>query len=220
MVFETAACAPTNDLYFEEKTMPVTSPKTRYTAEEYVALERKAEYKSEFVNGMIIALAGMSRSHSLILVNLRREVSRQLLGRPCETFTSDMRVRVSPTGLYTYPDLVSVCGEALFDDEHVDTLLNPTVIVEVLSPSTEAYDRGETFAHYRRLESLREYVLVSQDKVRIESYVRQGAQWLLSEASGLDETVRLESIGCALPLRDVYDKVRFDESIEEAHPER
>jgi len=199
----------------EEEAVPLASPKSRYTAEEYLALERKAEYKSEFVNGMIIAMAGVSRSHSLILVNLSREVSRQLLGRPCETYTSDMRVRVSPTGLYTYPDLAAVCGEALFDDEHVDTLLNPTVIVEVLSPSTEAYDRGEKFAHYRRLESLKEYVLVSQDKVRIEYFVRHGAQWLLSEAGGPDETVRLESIGCEFVLRDVYDKVRFDDSAEE-----
>lgn len=200
--------------------MPLASPKSRYTAEEYLARERKAEYKSEFVNGMIVAMAGANRSHSLILVNLSREVSRQLLGRPCETYTSDMRVRVSPTGLYTYPDLVAVCGEALFDDEHLDTLLNPTVIVEVLSPSTEAYDRGEKFAHYRRLESLREYVLVSQDKVRIESYVRQGAQWLLSEAGGLDDTVKLESIGCDLVLRDIYDKVRFEESTHEAPAEQ
>ncbi len=200
--------------------MSVASPQARYTPEQYLALERKAEFKSEYVNGMIIAIAGASRSHSLIVVNLSREVSRQLLGRPCETHTSDMRVRVAATGLYTYPDLVAVCGDAFFDDERTDNLLNPTVIVEVLSPSTEAYDRGEKFAHYRRIESLQEYVLVSQDKVRIESYVRQGAQWLLSEASGLDETVRLESIGCNLTLRDIYDKVRFPGSGDEAEPDQ
>jgi len=112
------------------------------------------------------------------------------------------------------------CGDIRFEDEHTDTLLNPTVIGEVLSPSTEAYDRGEKFAHYRRLESLQEYVLVSQDKVRIELYVRQGAQWLLSEASALDETVRLESIDCSLVLRDVYDKVQFAESGEKGVPEQ
>jgi len=200
--------------------MPVASPQPRYTPEQYLALERKAEYKSEFVNGMIIAMAGVSRSHSLIVVNLARVVGLHLVGRPCEAHVSDMRVKVSPTGLYTYPDLAAVCGEAFFDDEHTDTLLNPTVIVEVLSPSTEAYDRGEKFAHYRRLESLHEYVLVSQDKVRIESFVRQGAQWLLSEASSLDEVVRLESIGCELVLRDIYDKVRFAESGEDTVPEQ
>jgi len=111
------------------------------------------------------------------------------------------------------------CGDIRFEDAHTDTLLNPIVIVEVLSPSTEAYDRGEKFAHYRRLESLQEYVLVSQDKVRIESYVRKGAQWLLSEAGSLDETIRFESIGCDLVLRDVYDKVRFAVSTEEVRGE-
>jgi len=195
--------------------MPLASPKSRYTAEEYLALERKAEYKSEFVNGMIIAMAGTTRWHNLIAGNIFGELRGQLRGRPCEAYMSDMRVRVSPTGLYTYPDVVVACGDIQFEDEHIDTLLNPTLIVEVLSPSTEAYDRGEKFAHYRRLESLKEYVLVSQDKVRIEYFVRHGAQWLLSEAGGLDETVRLESIGCELVLRDVYDKVRFDDSAEE-----
>lgn len=195
--------------------MSLAAPKSRYTAEEYLALERKAEYKSEFVNGMIVGLAGATRQHNLIAGNVFGEVRAQLRGRTCEVYMSDIRVKVDPTGLYTYPDVVVACGDIRFEDEHVDTLLNPTLIVEVLSPSTEAYDRGEKFAHYRRLETLQEYVLVSQDKVRIESYVRQGAQWLLSEASGGDEMVRLESIGCGLVLRDVYDKVRFEESTEE-----
>ncbi len=199
--------------------MPLASPKTRCTAEEYLTLERKAECKSEFVNGMIVGLAGATRQHNLIAGNVFGEVRAQLRGRTCEVYMSDMRVKVDPTGLYTYPDVVVACGDIHFEDEHVDTLLNPTLIVEVLSPSTEAYDRGEKFAHYRRLGSLREYVLVSQDKVRIESYVRQGEQWLLSEADGLDETVRLESVGCELVLRDVYDKVRFEESADEAPAE-
>ncbi len=200
--------------------MPLASPQARYTPEQYLTLERKAEFKSEYVNGMIIALAGASRSHSLIAFNLAGVLRAQLVGRACEAYVSDMRVRVAATGLYTYPDVVVACGDIRFEDERTDTLLNPTVIVEVLSPSTEAYDRGEKFAHYRRLESLQEYVLVSQDKIRVESFVRQGAQWLLSEVSGLDETVRLESIVCNLTLRDIYDKVRFPESGEEAEPEQ
>jgi Uma2 family endonuclease len=129
-----------------------------------------------------------------------------------------MRVKVSLTGLYTYPDVVVVCGEIRFEDVDNDTLLNPTVIVEVLSASTEAYDRGEKFAHYRRLESLQEYVLVAQDKVRIEHYVRQGSQWVLSEASTLDETVHLAAIDCNMVLRDVYDKVQFAGSDEATSP--
>jgi Uma2 family endonuclease len=129
-----------------------------------------------------------------------------------------MRVKVSLTGLYTYPDVVVVCGEIRFEDVDNDTLLNPTVIVEVLSASTEAYDRGEKFEHYRRLESLQEYLLVAQDKVRIKHYVRQGAQWILSEASTLDDTVHLAAIDCDVVLRDVYDKVQFAGSDEATSP--
>src|SRR5437879_10371038 len=120
--------------------------------------------------------------------------------------------------MYTYPDVSAVCGQPRFEDEQLDTLVNPALFIEVLSSSTEAYDRGEKFAHYRRLESLQEYLLVAQDKVRIEHYVRQGAQWVLSEASTLDETVQLASIGCDVALRDVYDKVQFAESGEAPPP--
>ena len=190
----------------------MVSPATAayYTAAEYLALERRATYKSEYVNGHIIAMSGASRRHNLIATNISRELSSQLRGRPCESYISDMRVRVSETGLYTYPDVVAVCGDIRFADEQTDTLLNPTVIVEVLSASTEAYDRGDKFAHYRRLASLHDYVLVSQDAVRVEHYVRQGEKWVLSEASLLTDTVSLASIQCTLVLEDIYDKVRFD----------
>jgi len=189
---------------------PVVQP--RYTPEEYLALERKATQKSEYVNGQVFAMSGASRAHNLIAGNVYREISSQLKGRPCEAYVSDMRVKVSTTGLYSYPDVVAVCGEIRFDDEQKDTLLNPTVLVEVLSSSTEAYDRGEKFAHYRRLESLQEYVLIAQDKVRVEHFVRQGDQWVLTEASNLDDTVHLASIGCRLALREIYDKVEFPAS--------
>ena len=189
--------------------MPSVVMQPRYTPEEYLALERKAEYKSEYVNGEIIAMAGASRQHNLIAGNLYREISQQLRGRPCEAYISDMRVKVSHTGLYAYPDVVVVCGEIRFEAASNDTLLNPLVIVEVLSASTEAYDRGEKFAHYRRLESLQEYLLVAQDKIRIEHYVRQGTQWVLSEVSDLHDTVHLASIGCDVVLQEVYDKVQF-----------
>jgi len=186
---------------------------SRYTPEQYLALERKATSRSEYVNGQIFAMSGASRAHNLIAGNVYREISSQLKGRPCEAYVSDMRVKVSSTGLSTYPDVVAVCGEIRFDDEQKDTLLNPTALVEVLSASTEAYDRGEKFVHYRRLESLREYVLIAQDKVRVEHFVRQGDQWVLTEASNLDDTVQLSSIGCLIALRDVYDKVEFSRGI-------
>ncbi|MFI5460118.1 MAG: Uma2 family endonuclease [Isosphaerales bacterium] len=182
---------------------------TRYTPQQYLALERKAEFRSEYCNGFITAMAGASREHNLIALNLGGEIRSQLKNRPCEVYASDMRVLVSPTGLYTYPDVVAVCGKPLFEDDEFDTLLNPTLIVEVLSPSTESYDRGKKFGHYRRLESLREYVMVAQDQVRVERYTRQGEEWLLTDLNDLDATLRLASIGCEVSLREIYAKVEF-----------
>jgi Uma2 family endonuclease len=180
----------------------------RLTPEEYLGLERSAVSKSEVFNGEMFAMAGATEEHVLIVVNVAGELRAQLKGRPCRAYPADMRVKVSETGLYTYPDVVVVSGEPQFDDDHRDTLLNPTVIIEVLSPSTEAFDRGEKFAHYQRLESLCEYVLIAQNRHRVEQYVRQQeGQWLFSEVRGPGETVHLPSIGCDLALSEVYDKV-------------
>ena len=179
-----------------------------YTPEEYLALERQAQCKSEYYAGEIFAMAGASRWHNLIVANVIGELRSQLKGRPCTTYPSDMRVKVSPTGLYTYPDVTVVCGEARFEDNQQDTLLNPTLIVEVLSESTEAYDRGGKFAHYRKLTSLMEYVLITQTKPHIEHYLRQpDNRWLLSEADSVQDTLQLPSIDCYLALAEVYDKV-------------
>jgi Uma2 family endonuclease len=182
---------------------------TRYTREQYLSMERKADFKSEYYNGFITAMSGASREHNLIAVNLGREISAQLKHRDCELYTSDMRVLVSQTGLYTYPDVVVACGEPRFEDAKVDTLLNPTVIVEVLSDSTESYDRGAKFAHYRRLESLLEYVLVAQNEVRVERYTRKGDEWLLKEFTQPQDLLRLSSIDCEVPLGEVYAKVEW-----------
>lgn len=146
----------------------------RYSELEYLAWDRAAEHKSEYVNGKIISMVGASRRHNLIAGNVSSELRPRLRERPCEAYVSDMRVRVGQTGMYIYPDIMALCEEPRFEDADVDTLLNPAVIVEVLSQSTEAYDRGEKFAHYRKLEYLREYVLVAQDKVRVEHYARRG----------------------------------------------
>jgi Uma2 family endonuclease len=189
--------------------MTVGAARVTYTPAEYLRLERAAETKSEYVNGQILAMTGASRAHNLVTGNVFRELSQQLRGGPCEAYVGDMRVRVSQTGMYTYPDVVVACGEIRFEDDHVDTLLNPVLIVEVLSPSTEAYDRGEKFAHYRRLDSLQEYLLVAQDKVRVERYVRQGDRWILTEHSALDDVVSLDAAGCRVRLSDVYDRVEL-----------
>jgi Uma2 family endonuclease len=182
--------------------------KTHLSSEEYLALERKAETRSEYLDGDMVAMSGGSREHNLIVTNFIRELSAQLKGRPCEVFSNDMRVKVSPTGLYTYPDVVVVCGEPQFEDANVDTLMNPTVLVEVLSDSTESYDRGVKFGHYRKVESLIEYLLVAQHEYRIEQYVRQPeGPWVRSDVRGLTSTLNLPSIQCAIPMAEIYDRV-------------
>jgi Uma2 family endonuclease len=189
-----------------------------YTPDEYLRLERAADHRSEFVNGRIHAKSGASRNHNQIVFNLAREIGTRLKGRPCEAYVSDMRVKVSRTGLYTYPDLVAHCGETLLEDAYGDTLLNPSVIVEVLSDSTEKYDRGGKFAHYRSLDSLREYVLVSQNLPRVEQYVRNGELWTLKVIDGLDASISIETLECTVALADIYDHVEFP-SIVEREPE-
>ena len=185
--------------------------KVYYTPDEYLALERKAEYKSEYFNGEIFAMTGASRKHNLVAGNVFAALHPQLRKRPCEIYPSDMRVKVSPTGLYTYPDVVIVCGEPMFDDEQKDTLLNPTLLVEVLSKSTASYDRGEKFEHYRKIKSLAEYLVIAQDKYHVEQYTRQSDnRWLLSETDDPQKTIRLSSIECDLALADIYDKVEID----------
>lgn len=196
--------------------------KQYYTPEQYLALERKAEYKSEYINGEIYAMSGASREHNLIGGNIFAALHSQLRGEPCEVYSSDMRVKVHHTGMYTYPDVAVVCGEPRFEDKVLDTLVNPTVIIEVLSPSTEAYDRGDKFAHYRRLESLTDYVLVAQDKVRVEHFARsndRSGEWIFTEVSDLDGTLRLASIGCEMALRDIYDKIKFPNNEDATNPE-
>jgi Uma2 family endonuclease len=185
-----------------------SQPSTYISPEEYLSLERKAEGRSEYLNGEIFAMVGASRAHNLIVTNITREVSQQLKGKPCELYSTDMRVRVPATGLYTYPDVVVVCGEPVFEDEHVDTLLNPTLIMEVLSGSTESYDRGKKFSHYQTVSSLVEYLLVAQDEYRIEQFVKQpDGHWLYTDARSPEGSLELASIQCVLTLKEVYDKV-------------
>jgi Uma2 family endonuclease len=182
--------------------------KVRITPEEYLAIERQAAYKSEYFNGEMFAMSGASPRHVLIVTNVVAELRRQLKQRPCTVYSTDLRVKVSPTGLYTYPDVIVVCDQPQFNDEQKDTLLNPTLIVEVLSESTKDYDRGEKFEHYRTLTSLAEYVLIAQDKPHFEHFVRQpDNRWLLAETNRLEDTIHLPSIACDLALAEIYDKV-------------
>ena len=183
----------------------------RFTPEEYLARERQAQYKSEYFNGEIFAMSGASREHNLISMNISAALHLQLRQRPCEVYAGDMRVKVSPTGLYTYPDVVVVCEEPRFEDAEVDTLLNPTLVVEVLSPSTEDYDRGRKFEHYPTLASLQEYVLVAQGKHHVAHYVRQANNtWIFSDTTGSDTQILPPSINCVLSMNEIYAKVPFD----------
>jgi Uma2 family endonuclease len=188
-----------------------SQPKQTYlTPEEYLAVERRNEYKSEYIDGEMVAMTGASRRHNIIAVNITASLDGQLTGRPCEIYANDMRVRIASKReyAYTYPDVVVVCGEPQFEDDHLDTFLNPTVLVEVLSESTERYDRGKKFSFYRTIESLAEYVLVAQDEYKVEQYVRQpDGRWLLADHSSPEDVVEIASVQCALALRDVYKKV-------------
>lgn len=185
-------------------------PKPLLSPQEYLARERLAEFRSEFYRGEMYAMAGGSPRHSLIKTNLVCALCNALKGRRCTAYDSDLRIRVSATGLYTYPGASVICGELQFDDQHRDTVLNPTLLAEVLSDSTEAYDRGKKLGHYRQLASLREYLLISQDSPRLELFSRNADDtWTLTIASGLDQSLELPAIGVKLSLAEVYDKVDF-----------
>lgn len=183
-----------------------------YTSEEYLDFEREALDKHEFVDGEIIAMAGASREHNLIGTNVGTEIRFNLKGRNCETYISDMRVRTKPNR-YRYPDVVLICGEPQFDDdEEFDILLNPTVVIEVLSKSTEFRDKTEKLEEYRKMDSIRECLLISQDEMHIQHFIKQTVkQWILRIYETPDEIVVLESIGCEILLADIYAQVQFDE---------
>lgn len=194
--------------------MAARGAQTYLTPEKYIALERKAipdadTIRSEYVNGEIIAMSGASRAHNLITGNVSGELRAQLKSGKCEVYANEMRVSSQLTSSYFYPDVVVVCEEPRFEDDVFDTLLNPILLVEVLSPSTEAFDRGEKFAHYRQLTSLQEYVLVAQDQMLVEHYRRQEKQWILTDFRKGEEILSLPSIQCELPLQEIYNRVTF-----------
>jgi len=175
--------------------------------EEYLRLERQAEYKSEYVDGVVYAMAGASREHNLIVGNVMTEINLQLRPTPCQVYPSDMKVRVPSSRKFHYPDVSVVCDKAIFADDEKDVLLNPLVIVEVLSESTAAYDRGKKFQFYQEIESFQEYILIEQDEPVIERYVRQpDGSWVYTKVAGLDHSLAFSSIACEVALRDIYAK--------------
>ncbi len=178
------------------------------TPEEYLDRERQAEFKSEYYNGEIFAMSGGIRNHSLLTSNTLAALHTALQGTDCLTFTSDLRVYIPATELFTYPDITVVCGEEELLDDQQDTLLNPALVVEVLSPSTESYDRGQKFAFYRSIPSLREYVLVSQRQKLVEVFRKnKEGLWVLHEYNAERGVVVLDTVGCTLDLDALYAHV-------------
>ena len=186
-----------------------SSPVTKVTAEEYLALDRAAEFRSEFLDGEIVAMSGGRMRHAQLGGSVFGQIYGALQGSACQAFGSDFRVRVS-SRMYVYPDVIVVCGKPILADERQDILLNPTVIVEVLSPSTEKYDRGIKLQRYRGIESLRDYILVAQDQVRVEQYTRaEDHAWAFRDYQSPQESLVMESIGVSVPLARIYERIEF-----------
>jgi Uma2 family endonuclease len=190
--------------------MSLPEPSRPLTEVEYLEVERAAAFKSEFYQGEMFAMAGGTPQHSLIATNLAGEFRQRLRGGKCVAYNAGLRLKIEATGLYTYPDLSVICGPLRFAEGMDDTVVNPTVLVEVLSDSTEACDRGEKFQHYRQVATLYEYLLVSQRAPRIEQFVRQAdGGWLLSEAAGMEKSLELPSLGIVISLAEVFAQVDF-----------
>lgn len=198
-----------------------TAEKRRLTPQEYLAIDEASEIRHEFLDGEIFAMSDTTFWHTLIKDNLSQALRNKLAAKnanDCYVLTSDQRVKVSATGLYTYPDILICCGEPVFDEEIRNTLVNPRVLIEVLSESTERYDRGAKFGHYRQLASVQEYLLIAQDRPCVERYVREPAagdsppaadRWVLTAVTDAAGSLLLESVGVEVTLADIYDRVVF-----------
>ena len=184
---------------------------THVTPEEYLAAERLSETRSEYLDGGVCPMTGGSLNHNQITINLVLELGSQLRTRPCRVLGMDLKVRMPDSRKFFYPDVTVVCGTPQFHDDRRDIILNPDLIIEVMSPSTEAFDRGAKFRAYQTIESLKEYVLVSQDAPAVERYVRNGdGSWQYKSVAGLESSLTLPSVECTLNLGAVYDKVDFN----------
>ncbi len=181
------------------------------TTEQYFALEEQAESKHEYYRGAVYAMTGGTARHNLIVANVIALLHGQLRGTPCRVFPSDLRLKIEQTGLYTYPDISVICGAIYFSDGRQDTVTNPILLIEVLSPSTENYDRGKKFEQYRTIETLQEYIVIAQDRVHVEHYIRQDDhRWLLVDFFAVAQVVQARAINCTLPVDLVYEYISFD----------
>lgn len=196
-------------------------PHEKVTPQQYLEIERTAEIKSEYLDGEMFAMSGSNHWHDRIKTNLTGALLRELHGRPCSVYSSDMRVKAAATGLYTYPDASALCGDEQFEDDLKDTLLNPSAVFEVLSRTTAAYDRGDKFGHYRSVQSIKEYVLIAQDRVSVERYTRQpDGTWNLVPLSTLDDVLEIPSVGARISVAEIYDRVDLSEAYRAYHSPR
>ena len=191
--------------------MSTLAAQTYLTPAEYIDVERKAVTKNEYLSGRIVAMSGASNAHNIITMNTANQLYNQSLDRDCLVYASDMRVRVQDPVSYFYPDVTVVCGEPRFEDDVFDTLLNPAVVIEVLSPSTAAYDRREKFTRYQQIASLKEYILISQSRMQVAHHLRQENQWRATEFQEFDDVVSVSSIKCELLLGHIYRRVTFSD---------
>ena len=189
-------------------------PVRRHTVEEYLALDRSADYKSEFVAGEIFAMGGASPKHVLIAGNTAREFGNRLRDTNCQVYSADLRIQAEANNAYHYPDVAVVCGRPEYTDGERDTVSNPLIIAEVLSPATRNYDRGDKFASYRRLTSLREYVLIDQEACHVEHFVRKDGGWEFSEIEDCQASLVVPTLSIAIPLAEIYAKVALLEAEE------
>jgi Uma2 family endonuclease len=185
-------------------------PEQYISLEEYFKIDETSEMKHEYYQGAVFAMTGASRNHNLIAGAVFGCLYNQLDNKPCQPYFSDFRLKIEAASIYTYPDLSVICEDVQFGDGRQDTFINPTVIIEVLSDSTGAYDRGKKSEHYRTIPSLREYLLIAQDRPHVEHFRRHCHEWLFTEYSELDDVVVLEAIGCSLPLANIYQRVHFE----------
>lgn len=191
-----------------------STPLTRLQEQQYLEIERAAQQRSECFRGEMLAIPHGTVNHARIQRNLLIAIGGRLAA-VCEAFGSDLRIKVESSGLYTYPDLSIVCGPIAYLDQRKDTILNPSVLIEVLSPSTESYDRGRKFQHYQTIATLREYILVSQSEMRVERFSRSGDTWTLRTYAGSDAVMCIDAAGLVVPLQEIYQRVEFeDEAVE------
>jgi Uma2 family endonuclease len=187
-----------------------TQPKPYLTTEQYLEIERNAERRSEYYNGEMFLMAGGSRRHGKITDNLTAALWNGLADKPCFAYSSEVRLWIAASGLYTYPDIMVVCEPEQSSPNDPDSITNPTVIIEVLSPSTEAYDRGKKFGHYLQLSSLRDYILVSQEEIRVDQFtIQAGGEHIFHSFNSLDDILELPSLGCSISFREIYSKTEL-----------